>query len=168
MNLSLYKPTSLTDCEPIVRDIKMGDAADQRYFLGSLAQYIGLIESDSPREKGIWEIRFAYNENDTIGTTGWYEWPPLDKEGVVWLSWFGIRKQYERKGYGRILLQKTIDELVGKYKWLYVFTDDADKFYEKCGFEKLGSIRDLIAQGYPGINEDTGFNLDEIVLRRPL
>jgi len=175
MKFKLIEPTTLNECIPIVKDITMGDVEDQVYFLGSLAGYVGVIPQRRDYVKGIWKLKFAYFEDDLstpIGTTGWYKWPPLDSEGCIWLSWFGIRKPYERKGYGSVLLQQTIDEIKNehkdKYRWLYVFTDNADKFYQSCGLERLGSIKELIDKKFPGINEDTGFNLDEIVLRKQL
>jgi len=176
----LIEPVSLTDYIPIIKDVKFGNLDDQIQFVGSCAQYVGLLE---PRRKvskiiekiggpDVWEQRIAYWKDDypliPLGITGWYLWPPFDLNRI-WLGWFGIRTEFERRGCGKLLLNETVQEIKLNYpyiKWLFVFTDDAAQFYQKCGFEKLGTIQELCNNSYPGIDENTGFNMDEIVLRK--
>ena len=173
----LVEPVSLGNYEPIIRDVSFGNLEEQTQFLGSCARYIGLL---SPRRAkkfsalDVWEQRIAYKAEtyplEPVGITGWYSLPPFDFDRI-WLGWFGVRKQYQNQGFGKRLLaltQEVIRKEFPTIKWLFLFTDDADKFYEKCGFEKLGSIEELVKAKYPGIENDTGFNLKEIVLRKKL
>lgn len=46
----------------------------------------------------------------------------------AWLAWFGILPKYQHKGYGKKLLEKTIN-LAQKqgYKTLRLYTDKSDK-----------------------------------------
>ena len=178
----LIEPVSLTDYIPIIKDVSFGNLDDNSQAMNSYAQYVGLLE---PRRKiskfikkvdgpDIWQQRIAYFEDDyplePVGITGWYIWPPFNLNRI-WLGWFGIRNQYKGKGYGKLLLNQTMNVIKNEYtemKELFVFTDDADGFYQKCGFEKLGRIEDLIDQNYSGIDKNTGFNLNEIVLKKKI
>ncbi len=181
MNIKLIEPVSITDYAPIVKDVSFGNLEDNEQALGSYGRYVGLLE---PRrnpafigENGqpdVWEQRVAYFADkyplEPLGVTGWYLWPPFNLDRI-WLGWFGIRKQYQRQGYGKLVFDATIKEINKEFptiKWLFVFTDNADKFYQKCGGERLGTIQELIDAKYPGIDKDTGFNLNEVVLRIPI
>ena len=77
----------------------------------------------------------AYMENEPVGVTGIYEIPGY--EDTAWLSWFGIKKQYRKLGYGKQILEYTIKVAKNynkKYLRLYTFeiwNSEAQKFYKK-------------------------------------
>ena len=172
MAFSLIEPVSLSDYIPIIKDIYFGNINDQRHFVATCATYVGLIEDESKSE--VWQQRIAYwgdhYHRVLIGITGWYSHPPFDLRRI-WLGWFGIRKEFQGKKYGSLLLTDTIDaiksDVVGIDE-LFVFTDDGSGFYQKCGFEKLGSIGELCEKKYPGIDKYAGFDLNEIVLMKKI
>ena len=71
-----------------------------------------------------------------VGITGIYYYD-LDS---AWLAWYGILKEYRKKGIGRELLRKTIALVTSMdFKYMRLYTDfvdnhDAIKLYEKEGF----------------------------------
>jgi GNAT superfamily N-acetyltransferase len=77
----------------------------------------------------------AYLEDEPIGVTGLYEIP--EYSDTVWLSWFGLKEEYRKAGYGKQLLDYTIKiakEYHKKYLRLYTFemwNKEAQKFYKK-------------------------------------
>ena len=169
--LSLVEPVTLDNYSGIIADIDFGD---QQQFLISCAQYVGEIK---PRRKvilangdpDVWEQRIVYEDNEyplnPIGITGWYKWPPF-AEPRIWLGWFGVRSQLQRNGFGRAILAMTIDEINRVHpniEWLYVFTDSAVEFYQKCGFEKRGTCVELGMAGE--VSPDSTFKDDDVILR---
>lgn len=77
----------------------------------------------------------AYMEDIPVGVTGIYE--ILEYSDTVWLSWFGIKKEYRKLGYGKQILDYTIEmakALNKKYLRLYTFeiwNSEAQKFYKR-------------------------------------
>jgi len=172
MKFTLIEPVSLSDYIPIIKDVYFDNISSQRCFVATCATYVGLIEDEEI--SGVWQQRIAYSGDHyhrvPVGITGWYSHPPFDLPRI-WLGWFGVRKEFQGKKYGSLLLMDTIDaiksDVVGIDE-LFVFTDTGAGFYQKCGFEKLGSIGELCKKKYPGIDKDTGFNLNEIVLMKKI
>jgi len=76
----------------------------------------------------------AYLDNEPIGVTGIYEIP--EYTDTVWLSWFGVKKEYRKLGYGKKILDYTIEVAKTynkKYLRLYTFeiwNNEAQKFYK--------------------------------------
>ena len=77
-----------------------------------------------------------------------YEWGP---EENVWLSWFAVHPDFQRKGIGTALIK--LVELEAKtigYTKLFVETyanrdfDNAINFYEACDFERVGTISNYL------------------------
>ena len=70
-----------------------------------------------------------------VGVTGIYE--ILEYPDTVWLSWFGIKKEYRKLGYGKQILDytiKTAKENNKKYLRLYTFeiwNNEAQAFYKR-------------------------------------
>lgn len=70
-----------------------------------------------------------------VGVTGIYEIP--EYSDTVWLSWFGIKKEYRKLGYGKQILDYTIEvakALNKKYLRLYTFeiwNNEAQIFYKR-------------------------------------
>lgn len=77
----------------------------------------------------------SYIEDIPIGVTGIYEIP--EYSDTVWLSWFGIKKEYRKLGYGKQILDYTIEmarALDKKYLRLYTFeiwNSEAQAFYKR-------------------------------------
>ena len=77
----------------------------------------------------------AYAKNEPIGVTGIYEIPEYSE--TVWLSWFGVKKEYRKLGYGKQILDYTIKvakEHKKKYLRLYtyeIWNKEAQNFYKK-------------------------------------
>lgn len=182
VKFKLIEPVSLTEYIPVIRDVKFHDidesgevVEEQTLFLQHCAEYTNLLPYEENDGVHIWHQKIAYLENTVprftlypVGITGWYSYPPVDKNRM-WLSWFGIRDEFQRKGYGTLLLQQTIDLILQEYDtidYLYLFTAGAPLFYEKCGFERLGVAEDLVASGH--IEEDATNSPKEIVFRKKI
>lgn len=81
-------------------------------------------------------ISFLIYENDTpIGVVGLYDIPKYSD--TIWLSWFGVLKEYRFKGYGNQIF-KDIVEKAKQYnkKFFRLFTyevwnHEAQEFYKK-------------------------------------
>lgn len=77
----------------------------------------------------------AFLENEPVGVTGLYEIP--EYTDTIWLSWFGLKKEYRKAGYGKQLLEYTIKiakEYNKKYLRLYTFeiwNKEAQAFYKR-------------------------------------
>ena len=80
---------------------------------------------------------YLAKENDNfVGITGIYYYDP----DSAWLAWFGILKGYRNKGFGRKLLNMTLDIASSmNFKTMRLYTDfndnkNAIKLYEEEGF----------------------------------
>ena len=99
--------------------------------------FIEQINKDSYRKEMDYNI--VYLENTPIGVTGIYSYNEYPND--AWLGWFGILEEYRRKGYGGIVLDKTI-ELARKKGYINfrLYTDEhaksAHKLYESRGLIK--------------------------------
>lgn len=77
----------------------------------------------------------AYMGDIPVGVTGIYEIP--EYSDTVWLSWFGIKKEYRKLGYGKQIFDYTIEMAKAynkKYLRLYIFeiwNNEAQKFYKR-------------------------------------
>ncbi len=96
--------------------------------------YIEQIEKN-PYKKEM-EYFIVYLSNTPIGITGIYSYHEYPND--AWLGWFGILKKYRYKGYGGIVLDKTIQLARDKmYKNFRLYTDeyakDAHRLYKSRG-----------------------------------
>lgn len=93
----------------------------------------GLAYPDHHVRYWLAEMNSAY-----IGITGLYYYD--DDPDTVWLGWFGILSDHRGKGYGRILLEKTMDMARAEgFGHLRLYTDytgnhNAVLLYEQEGF----------------------------------
>jgi len=101
------------------------------------ANYLEQINNDSSKKEMDYNI--VYLDDNPIGITGLYSYNeyPLD----AWLGWFGILNSFRNKGYGRLVLRKTIEMAKDKgYKNIRIYTDEfatkAQHLYESEGFIK--------------------------------
>lgn len=121
--------------EEINKDnIKIGAKLQYEIFPTSSA-YLFYKAKVTGKCKDLYEAYIAYIENEPIGVTGIYEIPEyLD---TVWLSWFGVKKEYRKLGYGKQILDYTINiakKYNKKYLRLYTFeiwNKEAQEFYKR-------------------------------------
>lgn len=81
------------------------------------------------------------DENKIIGATGWYT-RITDDKNTIWLGWYCLSQEERGKGFGRKILEWTMDKAREKgytKMKLYTSTDPneatAQILYEKLGFE---------------------------------
>ena len=74
----------------------------------------------------------AYDNEKLIGITGIYSFEKIKETNSLWLGWFGISPAFRGKGYGKALLEQTID-LVKNYakkdkriKYFRLYTSSRD------------------------------------------
>lgn len=85
--------------------------------------------------KGLYIGYIAYMGDIPVGVTGIYEIPQYSD--TVWLSWFGIKKEYRKLGYGKQIFNYTIEiakSMNKEYLRLYTFeiwNNEAQVFYNK-------------------------------------
>lgn len=85
--------------------------------------------------KGLYIGYIAYMDDIPIGVTGIYEIP--EYSDTVWLSWFGLKKEYRKLGYGKQIFDHTAQmakALGKKYLRLYTFeiwNNEAQTFYKR-------------------------------------
>lgn len=85
--------------------------------------------------KSLYMGYIAYLKDEPIGVTGIYEIPKYSD--TVWLSWFGIKEEYRKLGYGKQIFEYTLKKakaLNKKYLRLYTFeiwNSVAQEFYKK-------------------------------------
>lgn len=88
-------------------------------FASSYVQYLDYINRSEPVKLPVYYL--IYFNDIAVGTVGLYE---MDEyPDTIWISWFGILKEYRKKGFGKKILFDTI-EMSKKYnkKWLRLFT----------------------------------------------
>lgn len=87
------------------------------------------------KNKSLYLGYIAFADNEPIGVTGIYEIP--EYPDTVWLSWFGVKKEYRKLGYGKQILDYTI-KIAKKYNKKYlrlytfeIFNKEAQDFYKR-------------------------------------
>lgn len=82
-----------------------------------------------------------FNTEKIVGVTGWYT-ENIDLENTAWLGWYCVDKNERGKGYGKEILNWTVDQVKQrgfKVFKLYTSNDDnekvAQKLYESMGFK---------------------------------
>ena len=83
-----------------------------------------------------------------------------------------IHPDYQRKGYGKALIDFIIEKYKGKYSVLQVGTGDSQAtipFYEKCGFIRSHTIKNFFIDNYDHPIYEEGVQLvDRIYLKMDL
>lgn len=87
------------------------------------------------KNKSLYLGYIAFADNEPIGVTGIYEIP--EYPDTVWLSWFGVKKEYRKLGYGKQILDYTI-KIAKKYNKKYlrlytfeIFNKETQDFYKR-------------------------------------
>jgi GNAT superfamily N-acetyltransferase len=101
-------------------------------------------------------------EQKTIGVTGWYT--VLDEpKDIIWLGWYCVSKEERRKGFGKEILEWTIDRARDMgYKRMRLYTTThpgeatAQILYEKLEFKLYAT------ETTPGVDYTTLFREKEL------
>lgn len=121
--------------EEISKDnIKVAAKLQYKIFPNSSA-YSVYKSKITEEKKDLYIGYIAYRGDEPVGVTGIYEIPEYPE--TVWLSWFGIKKEYRELGYGKQIFDYTIEMAKAykkKYLRLYTFeiwNNEAQKFYKR-------------------------------------
>ena len=91
-------------------------------------------------------------------------------EGILEIKNIATVPEYQRKGYGKMLVDFVIREYRGQYTLLQVGTGDSPMtipFYEKCGFVRSHIIPNFFTDNYDHMIVENGVTLvDMVYLRR--
>ena len=116
------------------QNIKVAARTQYEIFPNSSA-YVTYKKKVTGKNDHLYRAFIAYNGDEPIGVTGIYEIP--EYADTLWLSWFGVKKEYRKLGYGKQLLDYTIKiakEHNKKYLRLYTFeiwNETAQEFYKR-------------------------------------
>ena len=92
--------------------------------------------------------------------------------GIIEIKNIATWPEYQRKGYGKTLIDYIVMKYKDKYSILQVGTGDSSltiPFYERCGFTRSHSIKNFFIDNYNHPIFENGVQLvDMIVLQRKL
>lgn len=96
---------------------------------------------------------------------------PVD-DGVLEIKNLAAAQEYQRKGYGRALIEFVAEKYRGEYSALQVGTGESPltlPFYERCGFVYSHRVPNFFTENYDHPIIECGVQLrDMVYLRRPL
>ena len=74
----------------------------------------------------------VYKDSEVIGITGLYSNEDINETNSIWLGWFGVLEKYRSRGYGRKILEDTINmakDLTKKHpiKYFRLYTSEIDE-----------------------------------------
>lgn len=95
-----------------------------------------------------------------------------EQNGVLEIKNLAVKPEYQRKGYGKVMIDFIIKNYKEKYSILQVGTGDstlAIPFYEQCGFIRSHYIKNFFIDNYEQPIYEDGIQLiDMIYLQRKL
>ena len=95
-----------------------------------------------------------------------------EDEDVFELKNIATYPQYQRQGYGQMLVSHICDRFKGAGRTMYVGTGDSPttlNFYTKCGFVRSHTVKDFFVDNYDHAIYDNGRQLvDMVYLKRYL
>jgi ribosomal protein S18 acetylase RimI-like enzyme len=156
-SLEIIQTTDLIDFIPLLKELEFGDK-----FSLAMLKWCGIGQRN--QLLAFWEVYLAKIEAQTIGVMGLYQ--QVDSQNdVAWVGWFGIRPQFRRQGWGKIMieqLKKYARQFGFQQLWVYTNSPNlaAVSFYESSGFVKLG----VAAEVCPGKTN----SLSDIILKSNL
>lgn len=135
-NFKIIQTKDITEFIPLLKELEFGDK-----FSLAMLKWCGIGKWDESLK--LWEVYLAKLNTETIGVMGLYQCidsPP----GMVWVGWFGLRPNFRKQGWGKIMMETLKDYALSfGFKELWVFTNDdnlpAISFYEKLEFINLGA-----------------------------
>lgn len=95
-----------------------------------------------------------------------------EQNGVLEIKNLAVKPEYQRKGYGKVMIDFIIKNYKEKYSILQVETGDSTltiPFYEQCGFIRSHYIKNFFIDNYEQPIYEDGIQLiDMIYLQRKL
>lgn len=95
-----------------------------------------------------------------------------EKNGVLEIKNLAVKSEYQRKGYGKVMIDFIVKNYKEKYSILQVGTGDSPltiPFYEQCGFIRSHYIKNFFIDNYEQPIYENGIQLiDMIYLQRKL
>ena len=92
--------------------------------------------------------------------------------GVLEIKNIAVASGYQRRGYGKLLIEFLADRYAGKYSVLQAGTGDSPltiPFYESCGFRRSHVIKNFFTDNYVHPIYECGVQLTDMVyLQRKL
>ena len=89
-----------------------------------------------------------------------------EQNGVLEIKNLAVKPEYQRKGYGKVMIDFIIKNYKEKYSILQVGTGDSPMtvhFYEKCGFVRAHFIPNFFADNYHQPIFEEGIQLIDMV-----
>ena len=89
-----------------------------------------------------------------------------DKKGVLEIKSISTKPDFQRRGYGRALIEFVIKNSKERCRILIVGTGDggsAVPFYEKCGFKRSHVIKNFFTDNYDHEIYENGIKLKDMV-----
>ena len=95
-----------------------------------------------------------------------------ESDGIIEIKNIATEPNYQRKGYGKKLIDFIAKQYLGQYSVLQVGTGDSPltiPFYEKCGFERSHIVKDFFIDNYDHPIYECGKQLvDMVYLKRKI
>ena len=95
-----------------------------------------------------------------------------EPDGIIEIKNIATDPNYQRKGYGKKLIDFIAKQYSGQYSVLQVGTGDSPltiPFYEKCGFERSHIVKDFFIDNYDHPIYECGKQLvDMVYLKRKI
>lgn len=95
-----------------------------------------------------------------------------EQNGVLEIKNLAVKPEYQRKGYGKVMIDFIVKNYKEKYSILQVGTGDSPltiPFYEQCGFIRSHYIKNFFIDNYEQPIYEDGIQLiDMIYLQRKL
>lgn len=119
----------------IAVDSDVGERKYIRPWMKSKSKYFVALDGD----KVVGEIGWYKDDGRISGEAMGMKFPR--EKNIYWISYFSVDSSYRNMGIGLQLLEhleQVVRELGGKQMWVY--TDKANRFYEKNGYEFVQKI----------------------------
>jgi len=95
-----------------------------------------------------------------------------EEDGILEIKNIATDPAYQKKGYGKTLIDFIVRKFAGQYSILQVGTGDSPltiPFYEKCGFTRSHTIPNFFTDNYDHPIYEGGVQLvDMVYLQRPI
>ena len=92
--------------------------------------------------------------------------------GVLEIKNLAVREAYQRRGYGRAIIEYIVNMAKGEYREIQVGTGESPftlPFYERCGFSRSHRIKNFFLDNYDHEIYEGGILLTDMVyLRREI
>ncbi len=146
--------------------MKIYEATDKKKFLPLL---LLADEQESMIDRYIDDgVMFVLDDNGVKGGIVVCE----ISDGLLEIKNLAVYKDFQRRGYGRVLIDYVCERYKDRYSVIRVGTGDSPltvPFYEKCGFVKSHTVKNFFTDNYDRPIIENGVKLvDMIYLERKL